>query len=136
MSYGIRKPRPDPTNWEALFRASLRGSVKTLQDYRVKGFQGSTESRARWIVIGRLTMEHYVRRGNCGFPGGHLMTWQGRITPGTPWEFLRWDEVFFATRRRLQLRGLQMKAIALDARRDGLQVAVHVLVERVKEFKG
>lgn len=81
--------------------------------------------------MGRLTDGHYVRRGNCGFPGGYLMIWQGRTTPGTPWEFLNWPEVFGATRRRLELRGLALRAIALDAKREGRTVTVHVLVSRV-----
>jgi hypothetical protein len=129
--YGARKTRDEVTNWDALYRAAIRGYVRSLQDYRWgKRAAGTAVVPGRWIVMGRLTAGHYVRRGNGGFPNGYLMTWHGRTTPGTPWEFLNWLEVERTVYRRLQLRGLKLKAIALDAKRDGQSAFVHVLVAR------
>nr|WP_294577567.1 hypothetical protein [uncultured Rhodopila sp.] len=69
-------------------------------------------SRTRWVCIGRARGGWYVLMGNCGFPGGVLMSWQGRVGTFQPMEFLTWGDLWAAIRMRLAMARLEAVAIA------------------------
>lgn len=84
----------------------------------------------RWLTIGAVKADWYVRAGNCGYPGGLYLDWKCRVDWAAPWEFLEWRHVVRAVARRLSFSGLQLRAIACGLeRRDGW-ITLRVEVER------
>lgn len=102
--------------------------------------------RCRWITIGVVRVGHFARFAQWGCPNAFLMIWAGRVSVFQSIEFLQWEHLQEAIRRRLHRARLAMVAIAWDVQRScvgfgGLcnpegkwQTAVRVLVTRSKEF--
>lgn len=75
---------------------------------------GAGAVRKRWVRVGLLTTEHYIERGNSGFPNGFKMFWAGRQTNFfEPREFRSWPEVKAAVVRRLLMAGLHLESWAV-----------------------
>jgi hypothetical protein len=68
--------------------------------------------RTRWICIGAARGGWYVLASNCGFPGGILMNWRGRLGVFQPIEFLCWRDLWRAIQRRAEIAGLEALALA------------------------
>lgn len=85
----------------------------------------------RWIVIGRVRLNHFVQLLNAGYPGGLLLSWRGRVDWCQPCEFLDWKSLLFYVDRRLALSGLAREAVASawPRSRDG-EFQLWVLVRR------
>src|SRR4051812_19705924 len=60
----------------------------------------------RWVTIGPV-WHHSVMYQNWGIPNAIELNWRGR-----PHTFLEWDHLFWAVRRRIELNGLQLVAVA------------------------
>jgi len=73
--------------------------------------------RSRWITIGRIEVGRYIKRVNCGFPGGMRMYWHGRIRFAQSFDFLNWAELLTAVRHRVRQARLEPVAIACAAPR-------------------
>ena len=85
--------------------------------------------RERHIIIGRVVQDYFVRVANCGYPGGLLMHWRGRVGVFQPIEFLGWEELAWAIERRLELAGLEQvgeRELLTTKETGGLPVRVRV----------
>jgi hypothetical protein len=74
----------------------------------------------RWITIGTF-WQHFVFIRGSGFPDAIEIHWRGRFHVFQPWQFLNWEQVTWAVRRRLELSGLRLVSIA-----SGLQTERYV----------
>lgn len=84
--------------------------------------------QVRWITIGTVSQRYIFDRGRGG--KGLEIDWRGRCDWCQPFSFFRWDDLFWAVRRRLELAGLGMVAIASSTKRDCGQVILLALVCR------
>jgi hypothetical protein len=75
---------------------------------------GNSSLRERWIAVGSVQADYYVQLGNCGYPGGLLMNWRGRIMFGQPFSFTRWSYLLNAVKHRLRCARLEVVALATD----------------------
>jgi hypothetical protein len=86
----------------------------------------------RWITIGTVRFG-YQRIGNCGYPGGMDIDWRGRVDWCQPWQFVKWEELTSAVRKRLGFARLEVVAMACGIERGfraGRQCEFLVLVRR------
>lgn len=78
----------------------------------------------RWITLGEVRYKSIFSRG-WGVPNGVAISWRGHSL-----EFFRWDDLFWAMRRRLRLGGFRLVAVASLAKRDhGGWITLRGLVE-------
>ena len=70
------------------------------------------EGVKRWVCIGVVKADWFFKEGGWGCPGGWLITWRGRQDWCQPWQFLKWDELVWAVRRRLEIAKLKLVALA------------------------
>lgn len=69
---------------------------------------------------------------NWGVPNGLAMLWRGRVDWCQPREFIRWEHLIWAVRRRCELAKLEAVATACEAQKDfygGFEL--RVLVRRI-----
>lgn len=90
-----------------------------------------TRIKTRWIVIGFVRSNWFVIMRNCGFPGGFYLHWKGRMNPFQPDEFLSWEQVLWAVRRRLGMARLEM--VGVEKESAGYWEKLRVEVRREKE---
>ena len=112
----------------------MRVDASFLQGYKSPG--------ARWIRMGLMTLNYYVHRGNCGFPGGICFHWCGQISFGQPSDFLTWPELHRTLLWRLKYARLAEMAVAIKVPPKkidpftGRQLEVWMLVCRAKFQRG
>lgn len=68
--------------------------------------------RTRWVTVGSV-WHHSVMFQNWGVPNAIELNWLGR-----PHTFLEWDHLFWAVRRRIELNGLQLVAVASSVQKN------------------
>lgn len=84
----------------------------------------------RWITIGSFRRCSVMIR-NCGVPNGYSMDWAGRVECFQPTEFIHWEHVLWAVKRRLEIAGLRLLTILKEPPRAGW-FALRVLVKRTE----
>ena len=89
----------------------------------------------RWLTIGTVKLDHYVTMANCGFPRGLRLNWVHRADWCQPWQFLNWEDLQGAVRRRLNLAGLELVAMASRVQRRYGEIVLRVLVVRWRRRK-
>lgn len=62
---------------------------------------------SKWITVGKVRANWFVLVGNCGFPDGYYMHWQGRVGMFQPCEFVQWEDLVRTMNRRLRMAGLK-----------------------------
>lgn len=70
--------------------------------------------RQKWITIGEV-QRRYVIISNSGFPGGFVMAWRGKMVWCQSTDFIKWPDLLFEIRRRLNWSGLALVDYDLDA---------------------
>lgn len=86
--------------------------------------------RTRWIIIGTVRTRYVVAQG-WGSPNGVEIGWRGHVSWCQPYTFLCWDDLFWAVRRRVELAGLGLVAVASDVKLDCTgHVVLRALVRR------
>jgi hypothetical protein len=71
----------------------------------------------RWITIGTVR-ERFVIFCGWGSPNGWEIGWRGRVSWCQPYNFLSWNDLAWAVRRRVELAGLKLVALASAVEKD------------------